>query len=216
MPKGLVPVQGVPLAGRTIRAFVRNGISRVAGIVNEESPELEEYLRRTDFGVSVDILVRSTPSSMHSLFALAPFLDSSPFFLATVDAVYDPADLQSWIERCAADPDADGVLAVTRFVDDEKPLYVELGENDRIVNIGDAAAGSSWITGGLYRFSPRIFNEMERAGRLGLERLRKFQELLVNEGYSLYGHRFGTIVDVDHRADIATAEAYLNQWSGAV
>ena len=212
LPKGLVPVDGVPLAARTISAFVDHGISEVKCIVNEESPELEEYLLSTDFGVPLDLIVRSTPSSMHSLFALAPLLDSSPFFLATVDAIYKPSELKEWIDRCATSTDADGILALTRFVDDEKPLYVELEKDDRISAIGESAAGSEWITGGLYWFSHHVFNEIETAQSLGLERLRKFQELLVDRGYRLYGHRFGTIIDVDHRADIATAESWINQW----
>ncbi|MGE3802188.1 MAG: NDP-sugar synthase [Candidatus Kapaibacterium sp.] len=214
VPKGLVPVLGVPLAKRTIDTFVQNGITEVKCIVNEESPALEQYLRETDFGVPVEIIVKSTRSSMHSLFTLSPLLKSSPFFLATVDAIYHPSDLKSWISRCRQSENADGILALTRFVDDEKPLYATLEPDDRISAIGDSAAGSEWITGGLYWFTPKVFDEIPSVEERGLERLRKFQEWLVERGYRLYGHRFGKIVDVDHRADIATAEAFINQWSG--
>mgnify|MGYP006206758391 CR=1 FL=1 len=44
-------------------------------------------------GVSIDLVVRSTPSSLHSLVALAPLLEEREghFFLTTVDAVFPTA-----------------------------------------------------------------------------------------------------------------------------
>ena len=213
-PKGLVEVGGVPMAGRTIRAFATQGITGVKAIVNQESPELAEYLRSTDLGIPIEVVVQSTPSSMHSLFALAPLLREAPFFLATVDAVYNPSDLQSYIQRCGNVADVDGIIALTRYIDDEKPLYAALNDNERIIAMGDKAAHSDWITGGLYWFSPTIFDEMERAKELGLERLRKFQGLLIERDYQILGHKFGTIVDVDHKADIIKAEEWITKWNG--
>lgn len=212
MPKGLVPVAGVPLARRTIEAFVSCGISSVACIVNEESPELADYLTANDFGVPLRLVVRSTPSSMHSLFALEPLLREGPFFLATVDAVYHRADLERYVRRCAAQLAAQGVLAVTRLIDDEKPLYVRMDEQERITAMGEAAAGSEWVTGGLYFFRPEIFDEVPTAHERGMERLRNFQSLLVEKGYRVYGHPFGDVIDVDHRADVERAEGLLEQW----
>lgn len=212
MPKGLVPVAGVPLARRTIEAFVACGITSVACIVNEESPELARYLADQDFGVPVHIVVRSTPSSMHSLFALAPLLRGGPFFLATVDAIYNRDDLAAYVRHCAEHADAQGVLAVTGLIDDEKPLYVRMGEGNRILAMGDAASGSGWVTGGLYFFRPEIFDEISTAQEQGLERLRNFQSLLVEKEYRVYGYPFGDVVDVDHRADVERAEALLEEW----
>lgn len=213
VPKGLVPVAGVPLARRTIEAFVECGIEGVKCIVNEESPELAAYLQEEDFGVPVELIVKSTPSSMHSLFALAPLLSDSPFFLATVDAVYHRDDLAGYVRFCRDNPVADGVLAVTGLVDDEKPLHVRMDAEHRIHAIGDDALGSDWITAGLYYFRPEIFREIPRAEQQGMERLRNFQRLLVEQGYRIYGHPFGDVIDVDHRADIEKAEALLEQWS---
>lgn len=215
LPKGLVPVAGEPLAKRTIQAFVDCGVQAVKCIVNEESPELSTYLRNQDFGVPVEVIVKSTPSSMHSLFTLAPLLADSPFFLATVDAVYRRDDLADYVQYCANHPDADGVLAVTRLVDDEKPLYVQMNSEHRVCAMGDNAHGSEWITAGLYYFKPEIFQEIPRAEEKGMERLRNFQGHLVEQGYRIYGHPFGDVVDVDHRKDISKAEALLEQWEQA-
>ena len=204
------------MAGRTIRSFADQGVAQVKAIVNQESPELAEYLTTTDFGLPVELIVKSTPSSMHSLFALAPLLQDQgePFFLATVDAIYNPSDLRSYIRRCNQAAHVDGIIALTRYVDDEKPLSAAMNEDGRITAIGDAAADSEWITGGLYWFSPKIFDEVDRANQLGLDRLRKFQALLLERGYRILGHEFGTIIDVDHKADIAKAEEWIVKWNG--
>lgn len=212
MPKGLVPVGGVPMIRRTIEAFVECGISAVTCIVNEESPTLADYLSENDFGVPVQLIVRSTPSSMHSLFALAPLLQSSPFFLATVDAIYRPDNLAAYVERCRSASDADGVLAVTDLIDDERPLYVRMDGDRRITAIGEKAEGSDWITAGLYYFRPNVFDLIPIANELGMQRLRNFQGMLVDRGYRIFGHPFGDVVDVDHRADIERAEGLLTEW----
>lgn len=212
MPKGLVPVAGIPLARRTIEAFVECGISSVACIVNEESPELAEYLTAQDFGVPVRLVIRSTPSSMHSLFTLAPLLGHEPFFLATVDAIYHRDDLAGYIDHCSGNADAQGVLAVTKLIDDERPLHVRMDENRRVVEIGESAHESGWVTGGLYYFRPEIFDEIATACERGMERLRNFQSLLVEKGYRVYGHPFGDVIDVDHRADVLRAEELLARW----
>lgn len=213
LPKGLVPLSGIPLIERTIRSFASLGIDRISCIVNEESPALVDFLEQTSFGIPLSLLVRSTPSSLHSLFALAPSLQSDRFFLATVDAVYRRDDLRRFVDACSAHADADGVLAVTDIIDDESPLSIAVDPDTFLVrSIGGDVAASQWVSGGLYHFSPRIFDQMDHALSIGMHRLRAFQSHLVSSGYRLVAHPFGTIIDVDHRTDVVRAEALIAEW----
>ncbi len=206
--KPLLPVEGVPLIERLIGIFVRNGITGIACIVNEASLEVKEFIESKRFPVPVDIIVKSTPSSMHSLFALAPLLRGGRFLLSTVDPVFDEGEFAAYLRHAARRDAADGVLAVTGFVDDEKPLYVSVDGEGAIVSFSKSER-ASLVTGGLYVFSPRIFDEIGPAVGKGIERLRNFLSHLVMNGYRLETFRFGTIVDIDRMRDVEAAEHFL-------
>lgn len=208
VPKPLVQVEGVPLIERLIRIMVRNGVTGIACIVNEASLEVKEYIERKRFPVPVEIIVKSTPSSMHSLFALAPCLREGRFLLSTVDPIFDEGEFAGFLRHAASRDRADGVLAVTGFVDDENPLYVNADGEGAILSFSKSERASI-VTGGLYVFSPRIFDEIEPATRAGIERLRNFLSHLLMNGYRLETYRFGTIVDIDHLRDVGIAETFL-------
>ncbi len=208
LPKPLVPVDGVPLIERLLQLFVRHGIREVACIVNEYSPEVKQFVESRRFGIPVHFVVKTTPSSMHSLFALSPFLNDGRFLLTTVDSIFSENEFDQFLKAGQERTSADGVLAVTKFVDDENPLYVELDGSNRIVSFRKSQSGP-WVTGGLYIFSPRIFRESETVLRQGVERLRNFLGHLLKHGYILEGFPFSKIVDVDHAQDIVTAENLL-------
>ena len=204
-PKPLVPVGGVPIIERLLRSLLRCGIDAVEIIVNEESPAVREYVEGLGLGAPIGFTVRTTPSSMHSFFELAPRLGDGRFLLTTVDSVFDEADLRRLLAVASNDARADGHLAVTDFVDDENPLYVDAGPDGRIRSFSKTDR-SRWITGGLYALSARVFEEIGPARELGITRLRNFLAHLVARGYDLRIFPFSAIVDVDRPDDIGTAE----------
>ena len=67
-PKPLVPLGGRPMIGRLIDILIKNGAEKIAVIVNEEMKEVQEYLfsLKETLPVELRIVVKSTPSSMHS------------------------------------------------------------------------------------------------------------------------------------------------------
>lgn len=211
MPKHMVAVNGESLIERIIRIAGMNGIKKVFCIINSHEPELKEYLTSVNFGLELHLKVQDTRSSMHSLFALAPHLLAEPFILSTVDSVFNPADFSNFVKYAITCDDADGILAITRYIDDEKPLCVAMDEDDVIMKFSDSGEGYNWATGGVYYFTPRIFEEMKFAIEGGIERLRNFLRLLVVNGYVLKGFPFSKMIDVDHAGDILKAEAYLKE-----
>lgn len=207
-PKPLVPVNGTPIIERLLRSLHRCGISSVRCIINEESAAVREFVEGLRLPFPVAFVVRTTPSSMHSFFELAPHLGDGRFLLTTVDSIFDESDLRRLIGTAAADRSADGYLAVTDFIDDENPLYVDAGPDGRIASFSKTER-ARWITGGLYALSARVFREIEPARRLGISRLRNFLGHLVTSGYDLRIFPFSTIIDVDHAGDIRAAERLL-------
>jgi NDP-sugar pyrophosphorylase family protein len=207
-PKPLVRVNGVPLIEHTLHAIRAAGVREVVCIINEASSAVATYCQEHIPDLPVQFIHRTTPSSMESLFALAPQLGEDVFLLLTVDAIVAPAALRDFV-RAAAARAADGVLAVNDFIDDEKPLHVACGRDGRISAIGDPAANSALITAGFYVLHPRICAEIDAARAAGFTALRQFLAHLVARGYRLYGERVPKCVDVDRPEDIATAEAFI-------
>lgn len=209
-PKPLVEVAGRPLVDHVLDAVVAAGIGEVACIFNEADDAVELHCRRRRGGPRLQIVRRTTPSSMESLFALAPHLSGAPFLLLTVDAVFAPAVLYDFRAAAAArHADADVVLAVTEFVDDEKPLRLSLDPHDRVTALGDDAAASALVTAGFYVLDPRVFAEIDAARAARFSALRHYLRHLLQRGYRFYGVRTGKTVDVDRPQDIAAADAFV-------
>jgi NDP-sugar pyrophosphorylase family protein len=210
LPKPLVSIDGIPLIERLIRVLAGAGIDDVVCIVNEDSHEVKKFVEERRLEIPVQFVVKSTPSSMHSLFALAPYLAGGQFLLSTIDSIFSEAEFSDFLHHGEARSTVvDGILAVTDFVDDENPLFVQLdGQSDRILSFSKTNA-SPLVTGGLYVFSPRVFDEMETALAKGVNRLRNFLSLLIEQAYRLEAFRFSKMIDVDRAHDIAVAADFL-------
>jgi NDP-sugar pyrophosphorylase family protein len=207
--KPLVPVAGTPLIERLIKSFVDAGIDEIVCIVNEYSLDVKRFVESKHFPLPITFVVKTTPSSMHSLFALAPFLGETPFLLSTVDAVFHDHELATFVRYAVEKAQSvDGILAVTSFVDDESPLYVQMDAERRIIGFSKEDP-TPWVTGGLYVFNPRIFHEIDRVLDRRIERLRNFLGHILNAGYTLEGFPFSKIIDIDHARDIESAELFL-------
>lgn len=212
-PKPLVRVADRPLVDHVLDAVAGAGVEEVACIFNAEpaGDAVEAHCRTRAGGPRLTIVRRTTPSSMESLFTLAPHLGEGRFLLLTVDAVFAPAVLRAFLAAAARHPDADAVLAVTAFVDDEKPLHAALDGDGRLTALGAAAAGSGWITAGFYVLHPRVFAEIDAARRAGFTALRQFLGHLLARGYRMAGAAIGKTLDVDRPQDVAAADAFVRR-----
>jgi NDP-sugar pyrophosphorylase family protein len=210
-PKPLVPICGEPMISRVIRASSRVNATSIACVVNDVNPEVASYLRSRRWPVPLELVVKTTPNSMESLFALAPILKDEPFLLLTVDAVFGFSALGEFLADARELVHAQGVLGLTSFVEDEKPLWVGLAEDRRITALGDGARPTPYVTAGFYYLSPELFAVMDVARAKRLAAFRQFLGLLLETGFSLYGVPGPKSVDVDRPEDIQRAEAFLRE-----
>lgn len=211
-PKPLVRLLGEPLIDRLIRIFNCNGAEEIVVIVNDIHPQTEAYMReaiRTGRFANVRLVVKTTPSSMHSFYELKPFLDGGPFCLTTVDTVFCEDEFEAYIRTFCQNGQLDGLMAVTDYVDDEKPLYVAVDADWRITGFHDRCEGDRFVSGGIYCLRPRALDTLERCMREGQSRMRNFQRGLVADGLCLRACLFSKIMDVDHADDIRKAECFL-------
>ncbi len=86
--KPMVKINGVPMIERLLDLAMRNSATSISCIVNEESAELKKYLEKQNLGIPFNLVVKSTPSSLHSLYSLKKFLKDDYFCLTTVDTIF--------------------------------------------------------------------------------------------------------------------------------
>ncbi len=209
IPKPLVKIHNTPMIDRVINSAIQNDATSISIIINENSEELKNHLTSLNLGIPLNIVVKSTPSSMHSLFELSKFLRDEPFFLSTTDSVYSNSEFSDFVRFCKTHKEYDAILAVTEFIDDEKPLSVKLDSGFNILEFDDSINDNQFVTGGAYFFRSLIFSQMEYALSKGTNRLRNFLRLLLEKGYKMRAYSFSKIIDVDHINDIKTAEEFL-------
>ena len=210
LPKPLVRLCGEPMIERLINIFVRCNAESISIIVNEHMTEVREYLESLTLPVPLNLVVKTTPSSMHSFWHLSQVLPKGKFCLTTVDTIFREQDFARYIEAFEADDQSDGLWAVTPFVDDEKPLYVDVDGQMNITAFRDQPwVGARYVSGGVYAMTDRAFATLNRCIEQGSSRMRNFQRALVADGLRLRAWSIDKIVDVDHAADIHTAQQFI-------
>ena len=210
-PKPLVELQGVPIIERLIRIFVRNGASSISIIVNEQQPETVKFLESIDAGCELNIVIKSTPSSMHSMHALSGLLKGEKFCLTTVDTIFHEKEFESYI-KALEESDCDGIMGVTEYIDDEKPLYITTDGQMFITGFHDTMPQDArYISGGIYGLSAAAVETLQRCIESGQSRMRNFQRQLIADKLQLKAFPFGKIIDIDHATDIQKAEELISQ-----
>lgn len=208
-PKPLIRLNGEPMLDRLIRTFLANDAESVSIIVNHEMEEVYKHLQQLRLPVPLHIIRKSTPSSMHSFYELAPTLANSRFCLTTVDTIFQEEEFSSYIQAFQS-ADADGLMAVTDYIDDEKPLYVETDGQLMIQGFHDEHYPEArYISGGIYCLSHTSIPVLQASVEAGMSRLRNYQRQLVKSGLKLKAWPFSKIIDVDHPEDIRKAGEFL-------
>lgn len=209
-PKPLVELNGEKMIDRLIRIFLANQATSVSIIVNEHMHEVADYLKGKELPVPFNLIVRSTPSSMHSFYELSHILPKGKFCLTTVDTIFREDEFARYIAAFESDHEHDGLFAVTDYIEDESPLYVDVDDALDIRGFIDTPYPEArYISGGIYCLRSNAIPVLENAVLANRSRMRNYQRELVQSGFRLKAFPFKKIIDVDHASDIVLAEAFL-------
>ena len=209
-PKPLIRVGGEQLIDRLLRVFMANDATEIAVICNPQMTAVVAYLEMIQQAGNVPLrfMARSTPSSMHSLWELRHWLDEAPFILTTVDTIFLEQEFSAYVESFRQ-MTADGLMGVTDYINDERPLYVGTDTSWHITDFTDTSEHPHYISAGIYGLTPRCFETLGRCIEHGEQRMRNFQRALVADGLILQAWPFTKVFDIDHVTDIRKAELFL-------
>ena len=204
-PKALVPVAGRPQILNLIEILDQLGCESITCMVRDgvrvEAPE--------------SVVVRScrTPSSLHTLVAGLAIVPPGPVFCTMVDTVMPRKDWQLVYAAVTEQLRAGSftVLAVTPFVDDERPVYVARDASGRALDIGDsprAGRRAVVVTGGVYGFSPGA-RRLASVAVTSENRMRAFLKMLIAVRAPITTVEVAKIIDLDHKRDLEAADRWL-------
>ena len=204
-PKPLVPICGVPMIERLANIMMDCGAERIAVIVNGQNRQTVDFMERLAGSLPIDLVVKSTPSPMHSLMELSPYLGSDRFCVTTVDTVFGKARFSEMMREFAVTT-YDGLMGVTSLIEDEKPLYVDADSDMMIRGFRDSGDGCRFVSAGIYALKAKALDVLKECLDCGQTRMRYFQRRLLESGLSLKAFDMGQVVDVDHVSDVSRAQ----------
>jgi choline kinase len=201
-------VAGRSLVLHALAALHDAGADHAVLVVNEGfAAAVEEALEQTPPALPVELVRRTTASSLETFSVAAERLQAAPCALvAMVDGVFEPGAAAAFGRAAAELADGEGLIGVTDRRDDDKPLRVAFDAERRISAIGPGADGSPWSTAGLYRLPRRAFERAPAALAAGFGALRMLLGELVPDGVALRAHPLGEVIDVDRADDLRDAE----------
>lgn len=211
-PKPLVTVGEQTLVSRMLNIIAqRHDVESVSIIVNARHPEIADHLAQLSLPFGLNVISAQPPSAAHSLARVIASIPRDEKFVAlTVDTVFSPADFHAYVDAFAMQQDADGLMAVTRFVDDEAPMYVGVEESGKISYFGDFQESSTdFVSAGIYGLSGNARNIIDKAVSVHVNGLRELQRALLLCGMDLRTYEMGVVFDVDRPHDLEQASKYI-------
>ena len=214
IPKPLVMLGGEPMFARQARAMLAAGASSVVALINSETARIAEEMS-LELPASTRLVIRDTANSMETMLALGEILAPGWFIASTVDAVIPQTELVRFvnesrrkIEECG-DKSLAGVLAVTKWRGEAKPLFTDVSSNGLILALGNRQ--TSMVTTGVYFLSTRVFDFAADARRAGLDALRRFLALIIERGMRLDAIEIEGSIDVDEAEDLDAARLAIRK-----
>lgn len=214
-PKPMVPLFGRPMIGILIDTLMKSGADRIYVGANARMQPLLDYLQQMkDAGYPVVARPIITDNSYCTLKAASEGIEGK-FIAMTCDAIFPTDEFHAYVKAVSDSGADEAVMGLTRFVEDESPLYAKLGEDGEVIDYkygGTPFEGDVVVSAGLYGLSGRIMATIPQMS-FQPESLSDFQRLLaVATPVKVRPFEFTVAFDVDNTRDLRHAEEFLKQY----
>lgn len=210
--KPLARIAGKTLVDRLQNQFLALGAGEILFALREEllGPADKQTLPPQS-----QYLFVNTESSLHTLADLVAALGASrgPVLFSMVDTILRDSDLAGFWKFCAHLPAGESALLVTPFVEDEKPLWVQVDDEGYVKKFG--AEGAHLVTSGMYFLSPAAMALAPQCTGQGMQKMRNFLAALVEQRLPIKTFVVEKTIDVDHPSDLESAEHFLRGSKGS-
>lgn len=218
-PKPLVPLMGKPMIGRLIEILMSAGRCESIHIV--ANPRMEGFVAYLEGlkskGAPLIIKPYVSTNSYSSLRIGAEGIEGK-FIAMTVDAIFPTAEFREFVSATESMPDGEALMALTRFIDDESPLYARVAPGSTEITDyrygGEPYGEGAIVSAGIYGLSAAAMEAAATAGRYP-ESLSDFQRFLAAESpVRVMAFEMSEALDVDCSHDCEAAERFLHDVNG--
>lgn len=214
VPKPMAPLMGEPMIGRLVRILTSFGAEKIQISANGRMPMLIEYLeglREKGYPVVVRPII--TDNSYCSLKEAARGLEGK-FIGMTCDAIFTNREFEDYIREFEGVTNETVLMGLTKFVDDESPLYARIAPDGEIIDYrygGEPFAEGTVVSAGIYGLSRRAMDYIIETDKHPSS-LSDFQRILAAESpLTVEPFYFEKAFDVDNLHDREAAETFLRE-----
>lgn len=213
-PKPMVEVCGEPMIGRLIGILAKCGAEAINVAANPRMegfiPYLESLQEKYPY-LSIRPII--TDNSYNSLRAGTDGLEGK-FVAMTVDAIFPISEFKEYVKNVGEMKDCEVLMGLTRYVDDESPLYARINEDGEVVDYrygGKPFEEGTIVSAGLYGLSSEAMKAVEDTGYYP-ESLSDFQRTLaVKTAMKVRPYEFSCAFDVDNLHDLQEANRFITE-----
>lgn len=213
--KPMVSILGKPMIERLARVLVECGAESIHIVTNPAMDDLNTHLAalRDSGELPIEFRPIISDNSFYSLSEAAAGIKGK-FIALTVDAIFPTAEFKEYVRAVEAMPDGEAITALTRYVDDESPLYAKLSDDEtEVVDYrygGEPFPGTPIVSAGIYGISDAIMDAAQADGYPAST--SDFQRILaVGDKVTVRPFVISKAFDVDHVSDRIKAEQFLAQ-----
>jgi len=175
MPKVMIPVANKPIVEHVIDSVFKSGIDEIVLVVGYKKETVMDYLREKE---NITYVVQDKQlGTAHALLQAKNHVDE-PFVVLAGDNIIDHESITKLIHS-----ESETAMLIKEHPSPSKYGVVFLKGNrvERIVEKPEDEK-SRFISTGIYRFSPVVFNGIEKLASQGVYDLTSALQMLINQG----------------------------------
>lgn len=213
-PKPMVEVMGQPMIGRLVELLQNCDAELISIAANPRMEGFIPYLEslREKYG-NVVINPIITENSYESLLAATGCLDGR-FIGLTVDTIFPMEEFRAYVRAVADMNECESVMGLTRYIDDESPLYARIDSTGEIIDYrygGRPFDEGAIVSAGLYGLDRRCMDAVKNSGHYP-ESLSDFQRTLATRtSIKVLPFEFSRAFDIDNLHDLGQANDFITE-----